>query len=223
MTERLPPPDTSRFPALAPRHVHKLTTGRLVGRIYPSAGAHSLRWNEFRYYGPTGARFDHQPPPPRLHPRRGVYYASAVGRGLNPPPVLRTCVAEVFAERGAIELGRDVPYFVLSRPARPLRLLDLADSDWITLAGGNGAISSGPRSVARDWARAIYRHYTGSDAVDGLYYPCSIIPPARSLVLFERARLALRTRPELQLPLTHPALRAELEHYAAELGLELLP
>ena len=91
-----------------------------------------------------------------------------------------------------------------------------------TLAGGNGAISTGLRSVARDWSRAIYRHYTGSKAVDGIFSTCSHLPPARNIVLFERAADALPSRPGLHLPLAHPALRAELEHYAHQLGLELL-
>lgn len=138
-------------------------------------------------------------------------------------PVLKTCVAECFRDRGVIELSRDTPYYALLGTVRPLRLLDVADSTWITRAGGNAAISAGLRSVARAWARAIYRHYTGPDAVDGIVYTCATIPPARSVALRERARDALPPRPVVHRPLADSALRAELEVYATDLGLGLAP
>ncbi len=149
-------------------------------------------------------------------------YATVTAAGPVPAPLLRTCVAEVFRDRGVIELRRDSPYYVLWRPVQPLRLLDVADSDWVTFAGGNAAVSSGLRSTARDWSRAIYRHFTGPDALDGIVYACSNIPPARSIVLFERTADALPSRPQLHLPLADPALRAELEVYADELQLDLV-
>lgn len=225
MTERLPPPDPALFPRLAAGHVHVLDPDRLLGRIHATAGRHPTAWRGFRFFGPTSARFDHHPPPPRRHPVRAVLYAvsTVIGRQDGQPPVLRTCVNEVFGDRGAVELSRDGPFFVLFRPVRPLRLLDLADSDWVARAGGNAAISSGLRSTARRWSRAIYRHYQAEDTVDGLLYVTSTMPPARSVVLFERAADALPARPLAHLPLTHPALRAELESYAADLHLHLLP
>lgn len=225
MTERLPRPDTALFPPLSSGHVRILGSGQLVGRIHASTGAHPTAWNTFRFFGPTGARFDHQPLPRRLHPARGVFYGAPLlddDRG-RPIPVLRTCVAEVFRDRGAVELSRDAPFFVLFRLARPLRLLDLADSDWVTLAGGNAAISAGLRSTARAWSREIYRRYTDADAVEGVFYTCSNIPPAQSVALFERAADALPARPQVHLPLTHPSLRPELEEYADKLHLHLLP
>lgn len=220
MTERLPPPNTSTFPVLQPAHVHVLSAGHLLGRIHSQAGSFPTRWDEFRRFGPTTARFDHQPLPRGSHATRAVLYA-APQRSDN-VPVLRTCVAECFRERGAIELSRNEPYYVLFRTTRPLRLLDVMDSDWVTLAGGNGAISTGLRSMSRDWARAIYRHYKGTQRVEGILYGCSNIPPARNIALFERAKSGLPQKPDVHLPLTHPALRAELEHYANQLNLDLL-
>jgi hypothetical protein len=221
VTERLPPPDESLFPPLASRHVRVLPSGHLIGRIHATSGRYPIAWSDFRHFGPMTARFDHQPLPRRLHPTRGVMYATPVvaGKAGQPLPVLRTCVAEVFRERGVVELSRDAPFFVLFRLARPVRVLDLTDSDWLTLAGGNAAIASGPRGVARDWSRAIYGQYAD---IDGLYYGCSTVPPARSIALYERAADATPSRPSAHLPLSHPALRAELEAYASELRLGLV-
>jgi hypothetical protein len=225
VSERLPTPDSNRFPDLDDAHVRILGEDHLLGRIHATSGRHPSRWNEFRYWGPTKARFDHQPPPARIHPSRGVYYAAPTLRDRKDQavPILRTCIAEVFRDRGVIELSRDDPYFVLFRTVRPLRLLDVADSDWISLAGGNASISSGLRSTARDWSRAVYRTYKAADAVDGIHYTCSNVPVGRSVFLFERAEDALPPRPQAHLPLTHPALRPEIEAYASQLDLFLVP
>lgn len=105
---------------------------------------------------------------------------------------------------------------------RPLRLLDLGDSDSVTRAGGNAAISSGVRSRSREWARAVYRHYRG-ESLDGVIYPSSNIPIARVAALWERAEDALPARPELNEPLSHLGLRATMETFAADLRLGLAP
>lgn len=222
MSERLPPPDTRRFPPLEPDHVRIMHRRRLFGRIHSQGGAHPTRWDEFRRWGPGSSRFDHHPRPPRAHPTRGVLYAAPEMPEPDGPPILRTCVAEVYGDRRILELRRDDPYIVLFELTRPVHLLDLADSDWLTLAGGNAAISSGLRSTGREWARAVYRHYTGPDAMDGLVYTCSNVPSARSVVLWERATDAIPRRPALHLPLSHPSLRAEIEVYAAQLKLDLV-
>jgi hypothetical protein len=225
VTERLPDPNLALFPALKARDVRVLPAGHLIGRIHSQAGQHPTSWDTFRSFGPTHSRFDHQPPPPKVHARRSVLYG--VPRWAGPRrmamPVLRTCVAECFRERGVVELSRDTPYFVLFQLARPLRLLDFSDNDWVSRAGGNAAISSGLRLTSQAWARAIYRHYTGPDAVDGIFYACSTIPAARSVALWERAASAVPKRPVLHRPLADPALRAELEYYADELKLGLVP
>lgn len=234
MTETLPPPDLGLFPALSAAHVRIAPAGTLCGRIYAQAGAHPSLWDAMRTYGPTGTRFDHHLPPPRVQPDRGVLYAAIdttsppgpaepAPRAAGPmgahPPLLYTCVAEVFHDRGVLELSRDQPAFVLFRTVRPLRLLDLSDSDWVARAGGNAALTAGRRDTARDWARAIYDHYP---ELDGLLYSAATLPPGRGVALTERARTALPDRPTVNLPLTAPALRAELETYGHHLHLPLL-
>ncbi|AND17366.1 hypothetical protein A6122_2243 [Rathayibacter tritici] len=222
MSERLPDPDRSRFPALSVGHVRRLGTDVTVGRIYPRGGPHPIDWNRFRSFGPTGSRFDHHPLPQGHHPDHGVMYVAptlpdARGRQM---PALRTALVECFRDRGVIERSKDDPYFVTMRPRRALSLLDLADSSWITLAGGNAAISSGSRGAARKWAVAVYETYPD---IDGLLYASSNLPAARSISLWERAADALPPRPDFHEPLSHAVLDAALESFARETGLDLVP
>jgi hypothetical protein len=220
VTERLPRPATARFPTLQPVHIRELPVGTQLARIYRVRGDHPTAWNEFRAYGPLKYRFDHHPLPRGSHRFRSIMYVAA--EGAMPTGIrrssLRTCLAEVFRP-GPIALSRDSPYFALFDIVRTLRLLDLADSSWVTQAGGNGAICSGLRSTARDWSRAIYRHYPD---LDGLYYLCSHDSSARSVALYERAHDALPTAPTFNRALGDPALRAAVETYATELKLDLL-
>lgn len=221
MAERLPAPDVSRFPALRADHVHVLPAGHQLGRIYAAGGAHPTTWWAFRTWGPTGNRFDHHPDPPGNHPRHGVMYLAPHWAGLSrsQQPVLLTCLAEVFRDSGVIEVRRDSRYFALFDTTEPLRLLDVADTLWVTEAGGNAAISSGPHDASRAWARAIWRTYRD---VDGIIYGCSNIPPARSVILFERARRAVPRSPSFNRPLADPALRGALERFATDLALDLV-
>ena len=219
MSESLPKVNPRRFPALRESDLRVLETGTLIGRIYTAGGQYATGWSAFRAWGPTTSRFDHQPLPVRAHPSRRVLYAApaVVGADGDVYPVLKTCLAECYRDRGMIEMSRDAPYFALFEISRPLRLLDLG-GEWLARAGGNGAISSGHRSRSRDWARAIYRKY---DDLDGVIYPSSHIPVARSVALWERAEDALPDRASLNEPLIHIGLRAAIETYAADLGLPL--
>lgn len=219
MTEVLPEPDRARFPRLEASDLWTLQAGAMLGRIYGAGGDHPMAWYEFRHRGPTGGRFDPHPEPPALSTDHAVLYGAApvVDRRGEPYPMLKTCLAEVYRDRGVAELRRDDPHFTLMTFARDLQLLDLGDCDWVTRAGGNGAISSGLRWRARQWARAIVEHY--GDQVDGLIYPSSHIPVARAVALWSPAESAVGYSPQLNLPLAHPGLRPAVEQFAQELGL----
>ncbi len=132
---------------------------------------------------------------------------------------LQTAMLECFRDTGIVDTVTDDPYFALFKPQRPLRLLDLADSDWITVGGGNAAISSGPRIQSRAWARAIYEHYRHDDELDGVFYTTSNRPASRSIALWERADDALPSRPGFNEQLRHMGLRASVEAFAHEVGL----
>lgn len=88
-------------------------------------------------------------------------------------------------------------------------MLDVSDSPWVVRKGGNASISSGRRAVARQWARAIHSTYPD---LDGIWYQTSSCPPARSVVLNERARDALAANPLASWSLDDPGLS---EHIAA--------
>ncbi|MCF8609690.1 RES family NAD+ phosphorylase [Gordonia sp. HY285] len=224
MTEYLPPPDPSRFPDLEEGHVRTVDVGVRVGRIYFAGGDFPTTWDGFRWFGPTNSRFDHYRQPAGVHADRAIMYLGAAildacGRPNN---VLQTALVECFRDAGDIDLRHGLPHFVLFNPVRPLRLLDLTDSDWITAAGGNAAIPSGPRHSARVWATAIYEHYTGADAVDGLIYGSSNKPANRAIALWERGADALPDRPVFHEPLSHLGLRAAIETFAGNVGLGVL-
>jgi len=224
MSEKLPRPEIDRFPDLEPGDVRVLEAGTDIARIYSAGGRHPTTWNTFRAHGPTGCRFDHQTVPPREHPTRRVIYAApaVAGPDGNMYPSMKSCLAECFRDSGTVDLNYNEPYFVVFVTQRDLRLLDMGESDWVTRAGGNGAISSGSRSRSREWARAIYRRYAQADGIDGLFYPSSNIPVARSVALWESAESSLPAHPDLNEPLRHAGLRAAVEKYAAELHLDLL-
>lgn len=142
-------------------------------------------------------------------------------------PLLPTCLAEFFRDAGLVDTVAQSPYFTIFDVTRDIRLLDLADSDWVTRAGGNGAISNGSRATSRAWARAIYRQYGGQSpltphqVVDGVVYPSSNIPPARSVALWETAVDALPTRPAVNDPLAARGLRPALEDACPRIGIGL--
>lgn len=171
-----------------------------------------MAWSELRAFGPTASRFDHHPLPRREHPKRRVAYA-AIG-----PRAFVAAIAEHFQRSGGgvgpLDLALRQPTATIFELAAPLVLLDL-DSGWITRAGGNQAIRTGPRGVTRDWARAIHRHHKD---VHGLAYGSSVWGPGRCIVVWERAAAALPSAPLATRQLDDPGLRGAVVTVAAELG-----
>lgn len=203
-----------------------LTAGDLLAardfpivRIYFSGPPHPQAWDDFRYFGPVSTmRFDHQPPPRRVHPSRAVMYAVPGGSAATVDP-LDVAVLEVFGETGVIERVRRAPRLVVWTPARALRLLDVSAGTWLARAGGNAALTSGPRAVARHWARAIWREYPD---LDGITWSSAPMPGGKAVVLFERAESALPARPDVHIDLAQPALLPALARIADQYHLTLL-
>jgi len=233
VSEHLPPPDVTRFPAtLKPGDVRILPAGTIVARIYAArvstpTGVRETKWYDMREFGPTGSRFDTHPAGPgRIHRGHGVMYlAPAVPTAMSypssaPQDTLKVCCAEVYRDSGVIDTDRGDPHFATFALARDIALLDLSDSDWITRAGGNGAITSGPREPARAWAREIASAYPH---LDGLWYASSNIPPARAIALWDRIPSAVPTAgPQLNRALANAGMRDLLEHVASSLRIGLV-
>lgn len=160
-------------------------------------------------------RFDHHPLPRRVHPQRAVSYLAGAG-AVDP---FEVAVLERFQASGLVDVSTDAPRVVLWTPTRSLRLLDLSGSKWLARVGGNAALMSGARGIARAWSRKIYRTYSD---VDGLVWSSSVLPPGRSMVLFERARDALPASPDGDRPLGEPFLLPVLARICQSYGLTLV-
>lgn len=193
-----------------------VATFTALARIYRAGGAHPLRWNQFREHGPVAtARFDTHPPGAGAGPRRRGAAREAV---LYAATDLRTCVAEVFQAARVVDRRTGRPYLSVWRPARTLRLLDLAGT-WPTRAGASQAISSGPRDRAREWARAIR---AALPDLDGLWYRSSMDSGQPAVCLWPPARDAMPEAPLFNQPLDAPALALPLARMARRLGYRLL-
>jgi hypothetical protein len=194
------PPDLATIP---PAWI-VLPAGHELWRIYQRGGRYPSRWDTFRAYGPTDARFDHHQLPPRLQERRILCAAENV----------RSCLAEVFQRLRHIDAAFGEPWLVGFALASPLRLLDLAGT-WPTRAGASMAISSGPRSRARRWSRAIYERY--GDA-HGLYYASSMYRNRPCVALYERSEPTMPPQPFFHRALADPLLLPALADAAGEIG-----
>ncbi|MGO8996037.1 MAG: RES family NAD+ phosphorylase [Polyangiaceae bacterium] len=182
--------------------------GARCWRIYFAGGRHPATWRDFRFFGPTLARFDHHDPPPSAQ-ARGILYTAA-------SPV--TCLAEVFQATRVIDRGARSPWLVAFDLARDVPLLDLT-GPWPTRAGASMAIGSGPRPRARRWSRAIYEAYAN---VEGLLYASSMNANRPALALYERAHTALPAAPVFHRALSDPALVPRLNAAATALGYRLV-
>jgi hypothetical protein len=125
-------------------HLHRLKStppewfrpesGATLWRVYFRGGEHPSRWNQFRTFGPTDARFDHhiedQP-----DSGRAVMY-------LSQSPV--TCLAEVFQKTRTIHRKHRLPVLVGFSISTPLKLLDLTGA-FPTRIGASLGLMSGPR------------------------------------------------------------------------------
>ena len=208
MSERCPPSPEHLPP---PRRGEVVShTARLV-RIFFRGGPHPTGWSEFRHAGPLAtARFDHHAP----GTSRAVMYLARRGEPLAKLDGLACALAEVFQASRLIDTITREPSVAWWTPTRPVRLLDLG-SAWTTRAGGNQALNSGDRRVARAWARAIYGAFPD---LDGLTWTSSVVGPGRNVALTERAADSIPQRPDLLCPLSDPGLAPAIQRAAHPIG-----
>ena len=199
---------------LAEPAVKTLEKGTILARAYFTGGDHATRWNEFRHYGPTNARFDHHLFDPRGEPGlqgRSILYCAAAAD---------TCFAEVFQETRRINRTRRAPWLAVFVLARNVQLLDLTGA-YPTRAGASMAINTGHRGRARAWARCFYEAYLD---LEGIYYPSSMNGNEPAIALNDRGEQSgcLPAHPELNRALSDDALLDVLKHSAVRLGYGLL-
>lgn len=212
MTEHLPDPDPARIrdtPVTAEDRVVVPAGGTLV-RVHCLAGERPIAWDGFREHGPTASRFDHHVAPPGPQDRAVVYATYG-------DDAFVAALGELFQQgdrAGPIDRTRCRAAVTTFACARTVVLLDLR-SGWVTRAGGNQAITSGPRERARRWARAI--HEAHGD-LDGLAWPSSVRGPGRCAALWERARDAFPPAPLASRTLDDPMLAAVVADAAVRLG-----
>ena len=214
MSEHLPAPDPARVRRTVPTasEIVVVPAGTRIARIHPLGGDPPRAWDELRRFGPTDARFDHHPPPPREHARSAIAYAS-VGEA-----AFTTALAEWFQDGagrvGPFQLAHRRAALTLFETTAELRLLDL-DGGWITRAGGNQAVRTGPRRRSRPWAGAIHG---ANPALHGLAYGSSLWGPGRCLALWERSQPAWPVAPLATRLLDDPTLRRPIVAAANALG-----
>jgi hypothetical protein len=201
------PPGVAALRNIAPRNIVLAADTRLA-RIYFASGPHPSRWNQFRSFGPTAARWDHHLPDARNAPTeqsRAVLYCA---------PDVDTCAAEVFQSTRRIDRTRNAPGLVVFALCEDVTLLDL-HGVFATTIGASTAIHSGPRARARVWARQLYEAYPG---IQGLHYGSSMNGHAPAIVLNDRAQRAVPERPEFHRSLNDDMLVEILQRIAVHLS-----
>ncbi len=204
------PKDAVPLPAATSRDIRTLDAGTVLARVYFSSGAYPTRWDAFRRYGPTLARFDHHLLDARtgaVEQERCVLYAATDAR---------TCLAEVFQHTRRIDRVRNAPWLAIFSLRKSVRLLDLTGS-YPTRCGASMAINSGPRARARAWAQRFYDEHRD---LHGLFYASSMHANKPAIVLTDRAAMigALPAHPQFNRALADDLLLDVLKHAGVDLG-----
>lgn len=189
--------------------VKLLARGAVLARVYFTAGDYATRWNEFRRYGPTNARFDHHLPDGKGQAAvqdRSVLYCA--GNAM-------TCLAEVFQQTRRIDRVRSAPWLAVFELQRAVKLLDLTGA-YATRVGASMAINTGSRVRAREWAQRFYEAF---DDLHGIYYGSSMHANQSAVALNDRAEQAqaLAAHPRFNRALADDALLDVLKRAAAAL------
>ena len=197
------PPSQPALQALGPALL-TLPSGTLIWRMYCRGGAHPTTWNQFRYYGPTDARFDHHEPPSCVQVR-GILYGAKSGP---------TCLAEVYQATRTIDRNDRDPWLVGFRITNDVTLLDLTGT-WVTRVGASTAIHSGSRVRARRWSMAFYAAFPD---VEGIAYCSSMDANRQAFALYERAQPSIPSAPEFHRSLADPAILRYVDKAALGFG-----
>jgi hypothetical protein len=210
---RFPPaPGVAALAAVTPSWV-RLPAGSSLARVYYTSSAHPFGWNEFRYFGPVNARWDHHLASEAGQPQtqeRGMYYAAADAR---------TCLGEMFQATRRIDRVYQSPWLVMFNTLAALELLDLT-GEFATRLGASMAIHSGSRPRARSWAGDLYAAFP---MAQGIVYASSMHAGQPALALNERAvrQPLFPAHPTFHRALADDLLLDPLKHAAQALGYAL--
>jgi hypothetical protein len=194
--------------------VKTVMKGTRLARVYFTGGEHPTRWDEFRHFGPTNARFDHHLEDAHgqsFVQERSIFYCAALAD---------TCLAEVFQETRRINRTRNAPWLAIFVLQHDMDLLDLTGA-YPTRVGASMAINAGNRARAREWAKRFYDAY---EPLQGVYYASSMNGNEPAIALTDRAEKSggLPTHPELNRALADDSLLDVLKYSAHRLGYGLL-
>ena len=197
------PPSKVQLRAIG-EDITTLPAGEKLWRVYFRSGPHPTTWNNFRKYGPTNSRFDHQTHPKRVQQRAIIYLAE------DGP----TCIAEVFQDTRTIDRLRNNPWIVRFETMRDVQLLNLTNL-WPTKAGASMAINSGSKAKARKWSKAIYSAYPN---VEGLLYGSAMHANQLAVAFYDRAETAMPVTPAFNRALVDPGMITVLSNAAVKLN-----
>lgn len=139
------PAPPARLPPDPP--ILALPPGLRLLRFYKPARG---KWPTQRAYGPVAdMRFDHHPPPCRLHVDRSVWYSATSLRG---------AVAESFGREASIKRGARLRV-VMATVRKQLRVLDLVGVAARSLGLTQEIAATTDCHACQEWARALYDHY----------------------------------------------------------------
>lgn len=207
-------PDLDKLCSIEPA-ISTVPSGTKLFRIYRRGGEHPTRWNELRFFGPTGARFDHHLRDRDGEPAvadRGITYLS-----YNIP----TAIAEVFQLDRTVDTERGEPWLVGFQLAKDVPCLNLSEG-FALRAGASLKLISGPRSHSQNWSRGFYDVYS---QIDGVLFPSSLTNKT-VVALYERSLDA--GSPFSRLPIVHraladPTLNTAIRNACRDIGYVMAP
>jgi RES domain len=205
------PPGEAFLRCVAPE-VKSLPAGTRLTRIYATAGAHPISWNQFRFFGPVDARWDHHEAKEGGEGAlqdRGILYAATE---------LDTCLAEFFQNTRRIDRLRRAPWVAIFQLETAVEVLDLTGA-FPTRVGASMAIHTGSRARARRWARQFHAAYP---ALAGLWYPSSMNGNQPAVALNELAVYSLPAHPMLNRALADDSVSHVLKFSAKRLEYRLV-
>ena len=207
-------PDVDTLRSVEP-DIATVPAGTKLYRIYHRGGEHPTRWNALRYFGPTGARFDHHLRDTDGEPQvadRGISYFSS-----NIP----TTIAEVFQVDRTVDTELAEPWLVGFQLSRDVSCLDLS-GEFALRAGASMKLISGHRSHSQNWSRGFYDAYSN---IEGVLYPSSL---TNQTVYAFYERVLDVASPFPRLPIVHralgdPTLHTALKNACRTIGYVIVP